>query len=387
MAGPLPEELTDAVYRAVLEPAAWGDVMRLIGARFPSSAQTFYFLDLAPHRVRPLSLTGIAPHWLASFDELYFTPDNPWMRHTRELHRLGVVRTNERLDGFLHEDGSLYRSTYYNEWMRPQGFKYTIGNTLYADDGVVANITLLRPPDMGVFGEGEVRDFECLSRHLTRALQMSVRLERAQGCTAITAAFDALPQAVALIDARHRLLYANPPMQSLLACRDGLALRDGLLTATGPGAPERLAAHIAQALALGVGDAEVIGALPAAPGRCAALKLEAVPVLGAIGRFVSTTPTVLLMVTHGSTPHIGCRPTPAQRYGYTRTEARLAALLAEGHALRNAADAMGVTYGTARVYLKTVFEKTDVHTQAQLVARLLGDESPTPGSVRHARVN
>ena len=60
-----------------------------------------------------------------------------------------------------------------------------------------------------------------------------------------------------------------------------------------------------------------------------------------------------------------CRPTPEQRYGYTRTEARLAALLAEGHALRDAAETIGVTYGTARVYLKTVFEKTDVHTQAR----------------------
>ena len=77
MAQPLPEELTDAVYRAAMEPGAWGDVMRLIKDRFPSSAQTFYFLDLAPHRVRPVSLTGIEPRWLAAFDELYFAPDNP----------------------------------------------------------------------------------------------------------------------------------------------------------------------------------------------------------------------------------------------------------------------------------------------------------------------
>lgn len=39
----------------------------------------------------------------------------------------------------------LYRSAYFNEWMRPQRFKYTLGNTLLADDGIVANITLLRP--------------------------------------------------------------------------------------------------------------------------------------------------------------------------------------------------------------------------------------------------
>jgi hypothetical protein len=58
MANALPEELTDAVYRAALEPAAWGDVMRSMNQRFPSAAQTFYFLHLRPRRVQPVSLVG-----------------------------------------------------------------------------------------------------------------------------------------------------------------------------------------------------------------------------------------------------------------------------------------------------------------------------------------
>jgi len=37
-----------------------------------------------------------------------------------------------------------------------------------------------------------------------------------------------------------------------------------------------------------------------------------------------------------------------------------------------AAAAMGITYGTARIYLKTVFDKVGVHSQAQLVSRVLG---------------
>jgi DNA-binding CsgD family transcriptional regulator/PAS domain-containing protein len=385
MAQPLPEELTDAVYRAAMEPGAWGDVMRLIKDRFPSSAQTFYFLDLAPHRVRPVSLTGIEPRWLAAFDELYFAPDNPWIRLTKELHRLGVVRTNRRLDRFVRQTGSLYRSAYYHEWMRPQEFKFTLGNTLYADDDVVANITLLRPADMGEFGDAEVRDFERLSRHLTRALQMSVRLERAPGCAASTAAFDAFPQPIALVDARRRLLYANPAMQGLLSRRAGLTLHEGRLDAPHPEASQRLAAHVA-------GTLDAMELRPAIPFvlpvfQRGPLDMQAIPVRGAIARAVSPAPTVLLLVTGEARPGAAPPPSPAQRYGYTRTEARLASLLAEGHGLRQAADRLGVTYGTARVYLKTVFEKTDVHTQSQLVARLLGDAAASPRDAGHARVN
>ena len=34
---------------------------------------------------------------------------------------------------------------------------------------------------------------------------------------------------------------------------------------------------------------------------------------------------------------------------------------------------MGITYGTARVDLKIVFQKTGMHSQARLVGQLLGD--------------
>lgn len=67
------------------------------------------------------------------------------------------------------------------------------------------------------------------------------------------------------------------------------------------------------------------------------------------------------------------------RYGCTGSQSRLVSLLAEGRTLRHAADAMGITYGSARVYLKTVFEKTGVHSQAQLVARVHGAGGLPPG--------
>lgn len=370
---PLQEELTDAVYRAALEPAAWTEVMRLMKGRFPSSAQTFYFLDLAPRRVRPICLEGVGPRWVATFDELYFAPDNPWIRLSERLHRPGVVRTNELLERVIRDGEALYRSAYYNEWMRPQGFKYTIGNTLLAGDGAVANITLLRPGDMATFDEAEVREFDVLSRHLTRALQMAVRLERAENAAAGTAAFDALPQGIALVDARRRLIYANAAMEALLARPQGLTVRQGVLGAVDAPGDQQLAAYVAAALGLVGGEAPTLAPLIVALPGGDHLSLHAVPVVGAMGRYLPSTPMVLLSVAQ----HCGKRAVPVETirrlFALTRSDAGLARLLAEGHDLRGAAEAMGVTYGSARVYLKIVFEKVGVHSQAQLVARLLAD--------------
>lgn len=378
MAQTLQEDLTDAVYRAALDPAGWNDVMQLMRQRFPSIAQTFYFLHRETRKVKPVFLAGVQPRWLQSFDELYFAPDNPWIQVTQALHRPGVVRTTERLEHFMSEEGVLYRSAYYNEWMRPQGFKHNIGNTLLAEGGVIANITLFRSPDMPTFGDDEVGAFEALSQHMTRSLRMSIQLERTEQCPASTAAFDALPHAIALIDGQRRVLYANAPMEALLRGRCGLQLRQGELMATETPAQQRLAAAIAATLTAGSGSCGAPDPVVLTVGGRGHLSARAIPVHGAMARFLPTQQTVLLMVTERSgRQRAVSQAAIAQLYGCTPTEARLAQLLAEGQKLREAADAMGITYGTARGYLKIVFQKTGARTQAQLVGQILGEWSDT----------
>jgi len=60
-------------------------------------------------------------------------------------------------------------------------------------------------------------------------------------------------------------------------------------------------------------------------------------------------------------------------YRLTPAEARLAQALLGGSGLRPAAAAAGMSYETARWYLKVLFQKTHTSRQAELVARLLVD--------------
>lgn len=369
----LSEELIDAVYRSALEPSCWTQVMQLIQQSFPSNSQTFYFLHRQSRRIQPVWLSGIEPQWVRCFDALYFAADNPWMCHTEQLHRPGAVRTNERLDRFLKARGALYRSSYYNDWMRPQDLKYTIGNTLLAEGGLVANITLFRPPDMPTFGLREVHAFEALSRHMTRALQMGLRLERPDTCPTSVAAFDALPHAVAVVDAQRRLLYANAAMQRLLRRDGALLVRHGELRTTEPAQQPRFVALVADALAAVQPGRPAAAPLRLQDGERGHLSLHAMVSAGHLERALLGRPTVLLTATESLGGRIADRAAIGRHYGCTRSESALVQLIAQGHTLRQAAEAMGVTYGTARSYLKLVFDKTGTRTQAQLVARVLGD--------------
>jgi DNA-binding CsgD family transcriptional regulator len=59
-----------------------------------------------------------------------------------------------------------------------------------------------------------------------------------------------------------------------------------------------------------------------------------------------------------------------ETFGMTPAEAKLAAIVAEGASLEEAADRLGIARETARAQIKSVFGKTDTRRQAELAARL-----------------
>jgi DNA-binding CsgD family transcriptional regulator len=361
------DALIDTVYRAVLEPEAWGDVMAQMQSAFRSSAQSLYFLDLEPRRIRPVALSGVGQQWVDAFDALYFAPDNPWIRLTRHLHRPGVVRTNERLAQFVRDDRALYRSQYFNDWMQPQQFKYTLGSTLLADHGVVANVTLLRPRDGPTFDDGEIAAFERLNVHMTRAMRLAVQLEQADVAAAGLSAFDALAHAIAIVDARARLLHANPSMERVLRKGTALAMHGGRLVGTSAAHQRTLSALIADALAPGGDPRHAAAVLQQGP---VVHTVQAARLSSSSRRYLPSTPAVLLTVAE---PAARMSIAAVRRaLACTPAEAALVVRLVERQSLREAAASQGITYETARTYLKVIFGKAGVHSQGQLIAKVLG---------------
>lgn len=255
--------------------------------------------------------------------------------------------------------------------MRPQGLHYTIDNTLYVDADTIANVTLLRAPDMPTFDAEEVRDFEALTPHLGRVLGLAMRLEHETAERAQADALHALPQPVALVRRDLYLVYANPAMERLLGARRGLSLRAGRLSAAHADGQAALASQVAAAAMAPAPHADVAPALwlRSRDGRDC-VRAEVLPCAQReIG--VTAPRRLALVIVHGA-PAGGSELAGAlvHLHGLTPAEARLAAEIADGTGLREAAARQGITYGSARIYLKAVYRKLDVHDRAQLVGRL-----------------
>ncbi len=364
------DEMIDAIYAAPMQGGGWGNAMRLLREHYGSNMEALYFLDFAERRTNVVELQGVAPGWLRQFSQLYFLPDNPWARYTAQLHRPGMVRTAERLARLTGDPDILRRSTYFNEWMRPQCFAHTIGVTPYAQHGMVANLSLFRPSEMPPFDDDDVASMHALAPHFQRALAFCMRLDRsAQSERLGLAVLDTLPEGYALIDGNGTLRHANPALERWLHEGTVLESRAGRLQARLPSARQALAALVRQT-AHGSASGHDRRTLHGTNGD--ALEVRAMPVPGGTLGYAPLRTYALLMFSERPREPGDEPKRIAARYRLTRAESRLALQLADGCSLREAAARCGIGYGTARGYLKLVFQKTGTHRQSELVALLLG---------------
>ena len=65
------------------------------------------------------------------------------------------------------------------------------------------------------------------------------------------------------------------------------------------------------------------------------------------------------------------RPSGASAYDLTPHESRILKLLVDGHHYQTAADEVGVTVNTIRFHLRRIYEKLQVHSKSEAVAKAL----------------
>jgi DNA-binding CsgD family transcriptional regulator len=112
------------------------------------------------------------------------------------------------------------------------------------------------------------------------------------------------------------------------------------------------------------------------------LVLSVAPFADARAYGLASERTAVIMVTEvaGRIPD-GFNTHVRRLFGLTPAEARLAAALASGRTLKEAAASANITVKTCRTYLERIFSKTRTHQQSELVA-LLKSTEPLSGRSR-----
>lgn len=352
-------ELIELTYAAGTDASRWPAFLERLRRVLNARIVGLFVHDMGTHNGMFSFNLGLAPDHVRLYDQ-YYCERNVWMIHAREQNVPGNVRTSE--ERFPHAE--LVKTEFYNDFLRPVGVAHGVGGTILKDGPRVGNITVLRAK--GAFGDEARRVLSTVIPHLRHAIRTHRRLAGTRlEEHAVMAALDRLPSGVLIVDGASRPIFVNAEGRRILAARDGLTIERRMLSASRSDDTRRLRELVARAAARGGGGGSLALGRPSAR-RPFGVEVVALALPAGDGM---TSRVVGIFIVDPERRAENDEHLLARLYGLTPAEAGLAARLAAGESLLEAAGQRGFGHETARTHLKRILRKTGARRQAELVLR------------------
>ncbi len=359
----------DLVYDAAIEPQLWPRAMERLFDLVGGACGALTWQNQA---------TGLGGAIEARLDPAvtglyfgYFAERNPLARVERphEFMKSWVPRILTDEDWMPKE--ALVRTEYYNDFLRPLDVHSSMTVRLAARGLEAAFINIGRPERRGRFTDDDLAHARRLHPHLIHAFALGEKVADMQRlASALSQTLERCAYGLILVEGDGRVLHANRAAERLISAGRGLCVVAGRLTAAASDDARRLQGLIADAAPQLQARAGGSMAAPSTDGR-APLSILVAPTRSHQLSMYHAGPCVMVCVTD---PEAGVAiPAEVLRelYGFTPAETRVALALLEGHALREAAEALNLSFFTVRGHLAHIFDKTGVKRQAELIALML----------------
>jgi DNA-binding CsgD family transcriptional regulator/PAS domain-containing protein len=342
---------------AAIEPALWGKAMDVI-ANESGSVGTLLF---PPQGVVVPSVPSSEA--IQRCVETYFR--DGW--HTRDERFRGwntMIKRGVADDFDIIDPEGMKRHPYYQEFLSPHDLQYFAGVKMGAGDDLWC-ISIQRSAQQGPFSPNEMRKLAALSLKLASA----AALARAIGVVAANVAVEAIEistSAVVLLNRSGEILRLNRAAESLLGSE--LRVFKRRLVSHDPNATIALDRAL-HALLWAKANAALMP--PVALPRRGKRPILAHPIkLATVSASIFADCQAILVLVD-----LEQRPRPPQEalrtsFALTPAEARIAVQIGAGESLVSIADELGISKETARRQLASVFQKTGVNRQAELVSLL-----------------
>ena len=271
-------------------------------------------------------------------------------------------------------DAELIASDYYQHYLQPIDLFRILGVDTREPGGMLARLRVSRRRSEQRFGARERALLEKVTPHLRRAIEIYARLNRMTSERDVYAgAVDQLSVATIILDEQGRMLNTNALAKALLEEGNGLSLRGRQLNIDGRDINRELQQALEAIIkAQQAGTTAVVRALriPRSAGR-ADLGLVIRPVPAAQGNEGQSSPCATVFISDPDLRESASQQILGDLFELTPAEANLAILLARGLSLAEVSENQQVSQHTARAQLKSIFAKTGVSRQAELVRLVL----------------
>lgn len=368
-------DLLEKLYAAPGTDDGWLAFLNDLQGAMSGSAVTFISHDFR-ERYTSTAMTTLTD--AASLKEYrdHWGAQDPWA-YSKRLQRVGAGSVVIGDELIAHTD--MKRTAFYNDFARHHDVVRCVVGMIELAPRVMSVVSVNGSERRGPFDNEQAALLEQLMPHLHRALQVHRRVSAAEGISeGVASVIARSSRAVFLTDVEGRVTFMNAAASQLVAMRDGLTVERGQLRAARPSDTTSIQVLLADVVKTSNGDGLGAGGALAL-GRPSGRRPLAVLVCPMSRRRTVfpglETAAAMVFVSDPERSTVPDEDMLQALFGLTPAESKLTHLLAQGVSLQEAAARLSLRSETVRCRVKTIFEKTSTHGQAELVRLIL---SATP---------
>jgi DNA-binding CsgD family transcriptional regulator/PAS domain-containing protein len=364
--------LLGILYDAAADPTLWETFLQQLAGGLRADSAGLVMVDAGKDSFSVSRSWNVDPESMRLYQAHYGSVD-VWAKRAL-LRSSGTVESSER----LFPVSKLQKTEWYNDFLRRFSIEHGLFCVIDNAQSRLASVSLYRSRSCTPFQHSDDQVLRLLAPHLQRAFRLQSKFSELQTKSAVFhKALDALPNGIILLGSQGEIVAMNRSAEKIVAQRDGLLATRSQLFAEQAPESSVLAATIQQTVTTSDGRGISAGGTVLISRRARpAIQLLISPIHNCL---VATSKPVSAVVFI-SDPLQHPRQTRATLhavYRLTPAECRVALLLCDGHAPREIADTIGVTENTVRSQIKSIFSKTGVRRQGELIRLLLSSAGPT----------
>ena len=270
---------------------------------------------------------------------------------------------------------SFLSSELYLKYLKPINVSYILGQDIYDNDGLHIRLGIERTEDQQQFTQREKEILGLITPHFRRAIKFRSRLKEGSYFSPFFGkAMAKLGIGCVLLDGRGQVVSVNKRAKRLFNADCGLCVKGGKLLTENDvkwrdlnkaidlviaAHHNRCASQVGKVLRIGSKQSD------------AQLDVVVKPIVGDMFQDSAESLAAVIYISEYSRPHTHIDPDVLSKmYLFTKQEARLGVILAQGLSLSEAAEQLDLSINTVKTHLRGVYEKAGVNRQAELVAHL-----------------
>jgi DNA-binding CsgD family transcriptional regulator len=355
--------VVEGIYDAAVDPSRWAEALGKLSAPMHGGG------NLVMHD--PMIAAGNC-HVFANWEpdsvalyNAYYAGKNAWLNRIASR----PVGKAEPAEFFLSRS-DLFKTEWYNDYLRPHGVVSGIGVTVMRDSSRFVSASVLLPRCSDDAHASYVTLLQRVTPHIERALKVNRQLSAAEfRWFAAEKCFQQLKIGVVVLGDDRKLLFSNAEANRVFAQADGLTLtREGRLVAGAAADNRRLRSILETILGNPTPEPEAASGVMSITRRSGSrsyglLVTRLTPPSELFGR---SRPMALLFISDAASRRASAERL-AEAFDLTPAEAQLLHFLLDGQSLVASATRLGISINTAKFHLKALFEKMGCARQADLV--------------------